>query len=168
MYNREKLFMPKNYQVFMNKVSNLSNDDIFDLNDNSDFILMMNRFLNKYEINEIDHIEALMIKIISGDQSDNISSVWQQTKNGRTRGIGAKGAKSIYDMYITEFGDINLQDIDLLDNIADLICEKKKLSKSKIPDIVENIKDNFKLIDLRLENLPEEILNKMDNVFDRI
>lgn len=168
MHNREKLFMPKNYQVFMNKVSNLSNDDIFDLNDNSDFILMMNRFLNKYEINEIDHIEALMIKIISGDQSDNISSVWQQTKNGRTRGIGAKGAKSIYDMYVAEFGDINLQDPDLLDNIADLICEKKKLSKSKIPDIVENIKDNFKLIDLRLENLPEEILNKMDNVFDRI
>jgi 5'-3' exonuclease len=166
MYNKEKLFMPKNYQIFMNKVSNISNDDIFNLNDNSEFIMMMNKFLNKYEINEIDPIESLIIKIISGDQSDNISSVWQQTKNGKTRGIGAKGAKTIYDMYIAEFGEINLSDPDLLENIADLICEKKKLSKNKIEDIVENIKSNFKLIDLRLNNLPVEIVEKMDNVFD--
>ena len=166
MYNKEKLFMPKNYQIFMNKVSKISNDDIFNLNDNSEFIMMMNKFLNKYEINEIDPIESLIIKIISGDQSDNISSVWQQTKNGKTRGIGAKGAKTIYDMYITEFGEINLSDPDLLENIADLICEKKKLGKNKIEDIVENIKSNFKLIDLRLNNLPVEIVEKMDNVFD--
>jgi len=166
MYNKEKLFMPKNYQIFMNKVSKIPNDDIFNLNDNSEFIMMMNKFLNKYEINEIDPIESLIIKIISGDQSDNISSVWQQTKNGKTRGIGAKGAKTIYDMYITEFGEINLSDPDLLENIADLICEKKKLSKNKIEDIVENIKSNFKLIDLRLNNLPVEIVEKMDNVFD--
>jgi 5'-3' exonuclease len=166
MYNKEKLFMPKNYQIFMNKVSKIPNNDIFNLNDNSEFIMMMNKFLNKYEINEIDPIESLIIKIISGDQSDNISSVWQQTKNGKTRGIGAKGAKTIYDMYITEFGEINLSDPDLLENIADLICEKKKLSKNKIEDIVENIKSNFKLIDLRLNNLPVEIVEKMDNVFD--
>ena len=168
MYNREKLFMPKNYQIFMNRVSKLPNDDIFNLNDNSEFIMMMNRFLNKYEINEIDPIESLIIKIISGDQSDNISSVWQQTKNGKTRGIGAKGAKGIYDMYVSEFGELNLQDPDLLDNIADLICEKKKLSKSKMPDIIENIKDNFRLIDLRLHNLPPEIISKMDMVYEAV
>jgi len=168
MYNREKLFMPKNYQIFMNRVSKLPNDDIFNLNDNSEFIMMMNRFLNKYEINEIDPIESLIIKIISGDQSDNISSVWQQTKNGKTRGIGAKGAKGIYDMYVAEFGELNLQDPDLLDNIADLICEKKKLSKSKMPDIIENIKDNFRLIDLRLHNLPPEIISKMDMVYEAV
>lgn len=168
MYNREKLFMPKNYQIFMNRVSKLPNDDIFNLNDNSEFIAMMNRFLNKYEINEIDPIESLIIKIISGDQSDNISSVWQQTKNGKTRGIGAKGAKGIYDMYVAEFGEVNLQDPDLLDNIADLICEKKKLSKSKMPDIIENIKDNFRLIDLRLHNLPPEIISKMDRVYEAV
>ena len=168
MHNREKLFMPKNYQMFMNRVSKLPNDDIFNLNDNSEFIMMMSRFLNKYEINEIDPIESLIIKIISGDQSDNISSVWQQTKNGKTRGIGAKGAKGIYDMYIAEFGELNLGDPDLLDNIADLICEKKKLSKSKMPDIVENIKDNFKLIDLRQHNLPKEIVDKMESTYERV
>lgn len=168
MFNKEKLFLPKNYQIFLNKVSKLPNDDIFALNDNSEFIELMNRFITKYELNEIDPVESLIIKIISGDQSDNISSVWNVTKNGKTRGIGAKGAKGIYDNYITEFGEINLSDPDLLENIADLICEKKKLSKSKIEDIVENIKGNFKLIDLRLHNLPEEIIDKMELGYENI
>jgi len=166
MYNKEKLFLPKNYQIFVDKVSCLPNDDIFNLNDNSEFLLLLNRFLTKYEINEIDSMESLVIKIISGDQSDNISSVWSQVKNGKKRGIGAKGAKSIYDHYLSEFGEINLMDPDLYENIADLICEKKKLSKTQIESIVENIQDNVKLIDLRIDNLPKEIVNKMETVFD--
>jgi 5'-3' exonuclease len=165
MHNREKLFMPKNYQIFINKVSKLPSDDIFNLNDNSDFLSLLNKLVGKYEVNEIDPIESLMIKIISGDQSDNISSVWSVTKNGKTRGIGAKGAKAIYDSYIEEFGEVSLSDPDLMENIADLICEKKKLSKSKITEIVDNIKGNFRLIDLRLQNLPDEIIKKMEKVY---
>ncbi len=165
MYNKEKLFLPKNYQIFLNKLSKLPNDDIFNLNDNNDFILLLDRFLNKYEVNEIDPVESLIIKIISGDSSDNISSVWSQTKAGKKRGIGARGAKTIYDEYLQEFGEINLQDPDLYENIADLICEKKKISKTQIESIVENIKDNMKLIDLRMHNLPGEIVEKMENKY---
>jgi 5'-3' exonuclease len=168
MYNKEKLFLPKNYQIFMNKVSKLKNNDIFDLNDNTEFLSLMDRFLNKYDINEINSVESLIIKIISGDTSDNISSVWSQNKNGKKRGIGAKGAKTIYDKYISEFGEINLNDPDLYENIADLICEKKKLSKTKIEFIVDNIRSNVKLIDLRINNLPTDIVDKMCNVYDKI
>jgi 5'-3' exonuclease len=166
MHNKEKLFLPKNYQIFINKVSNLPNNDIFALNDNSEFLMLLNKFTTKYEVNEIDSMESLVIKIISGDQSDNIASVWSQVKNGKKRGIGSKGAKTIYDNYLTEFGEINLQDPDLYENIADLICEKKKLSKTQIESIVENIQDNVKLIDLRIDNLPEDIVNKMKSVYD--
>jgi 5'-3' exonuclease len=162
MYNKEKLFLPKNYQIFLNKVSKLPSDDIFNLNDNADFLLLLDRFIKKYEINEIDPVESLMIKIISGDTSDNIGSVWSVTKNGKKRGIGDKGAKTIYDEYLQEFGEVNLGDPDLYENIADLICEKKKLSKTQIESIVENIKANMRLIDLRLHNLPDEIINKME------
>lgn len=166
MYNREKLFLPKNYQILLNKVSKLSNDDIFELNDNSDFLNLINRFINKYEINEVNSIESLVVKMISGDQSDNIKSVWSVTKGGRTRGIGSKGAKSIYDEYILEFGEVKLTDPDLYENIADLICEKKKLSKSSIESIVDNIKQNVKLVDLRLDNFPQEIITKMEAVYN--
>ncbi len=165
MYNKEKLFLPKNYQIFLNKVSKLPNDDIFNLNDNSDFISLLDRFLTKYEVNEIDPVESLLIKIISGDQSDNIDSVWSQTKSGRKRGIGAKGAKNIYDDYLQEFGEINLFDPDLYENIADLICEKKKISKTQIEPIVERIKSNMRLIDLRINNLPTEIVTKMEDKY---
>jgi 5'-3' exonuclease len=165
MYNKEKLFMPKNYQIFISNVKSLPNNDIFNLNDNSDFLILLDKFLSKYEIVEIDPMESLVIKIISGDQSDNISSVWSQVKNGKKRGIGAKGAKSIYDNYIVEFGEMNLKDPDLYENIADLICEKKKLSKTQIESIVENIISNVKLIDLSIENLPIEIVEKMESKF---
>ena len=168
MYNKEKLFLPKNYQIFLNKVSKLPSDDIFSLNDNTDFLLLLDRFINKYEINEINPIESLMVKIISGDTSDNIGSVWSVVKNGKKRGIGAKGAQGIYDEYILEFGELNLSDPDLYENIADLICEKKKLSKTQIEPIVENIKDNMKLIDLRMHNLPEEIVEKMETGYSSI
>ena len=166
MYNKEKLFLPKNYQIFLNKVSKLPSDDIFNLNDNSDFLGLMNKFMSKYEIHEINPVESLMVKIISGDVSDNIGSVWSVIKNGKKRGIGGKGAQAIYNEYILEFGEVNLSDPDLYENIADLICEKKKLSKTQIEPIVENIKGNMKLIDLRLHNLPIEILQKMETGYE--
>ena len=155
-----------NYQILLNKVSKLDNNDIFALNDNTDFLNLVSKFTTKYEINEVDSIESLVIKMISGDQSDNIKSVWSVTKAGRNRGIGAKGAKSIYDEYLLEFGEINLTDPDLYENIADLICEKKKLSKSSIEDIVTNIRENVSLVDLRLSNLPQNIINKMEEVYN--
>lgn len=166
MYNKEKIFLPKNYQVFLNKVSKLPNDNIFELNDNSDFLNLFSKFTNRYDIHEINPIESLIIKMISGDQSDNIKSVWSVNKNGKTRGIGSAGAKTIYDEYIVEFGEFNLQDPDLYENIADIICEKKKLSKSTIEKIVESIKENRALVDLKIENLPNNIIDKMRNVYD--
>ncbi len=165
MFNQEKVFLPKNYQIFLDRASRLVSDDIFTLNDSGDFMSLMGKFTKKYEIVEIDPVKSLLIKIISGDQSDNISSVWSMTKNGRTRGIGGKGAHNIYDLYLEEFGEPNLNDEDLFENIADLICEKKKLSKSQIAPIVKNIKFNFRLIDLRLGSLPPEIVEKMDATY---
>lgn len=167
MYNKEKLFLPHNYQIFLNKVSHLPNNNIFELNDNSEFVGLMNRFIKRYEINEIDSMKSLMVKIISGDKSDNIGSVWSQVKNGRKRGIGSKGAQNIYDDYLVEFGEMKFNDPDLYENIADLICEKKKLSKTKIEDIVGNIEHNVKLIDLRVSNLPTAVVNKMKDIYEQ-
>lgn len=168
MYNQEKIFLPKNYQIFLNKISNKPNDDIFNLNDNNEFLKLMNRFIHKYNLNEIDSVESLLIKVISGDNSDNIQSVYQTTKSGKIRGIGSKGAKSIYETYIVEFGDPSLKDPDLFENIADIICEKKKISKTNIENIVKRIQDNMRLIDLNVNNFPQEILQDMSRVYNSI
>lgn len=165
MYGKEKLFIVNNHELFINKVSKLPNDDIFNLNDNSEFLSLLKTFLLKYNIVEINPVEELIIKLISGDKSDNISSAWFQVKNGKKRGIGVKGAKGVYDRYIEEFGEVEINDTDLFENIADLICEKKKLSKTNISNIVENIEFNSKLIDLRIDNIPNEIVDKMEEIY---
>jgi 5'-3' exonuclease len=168
MHNKQKLFLPKNYQLFMNSINKLDNNDIFNLNDNQEFINLLNTFMDKYEIHEVDPMEVLIIKLISGDTSDNISSAWSVIKNGKKRGIADKGAKSIFDEYLVHFGEPNLNDPDLTENIADLICEKKKLSKTSMDGIKTNIESNMKLILLNTEYMPEEIVQKMTEVYERI
>ena len=166
MHNKQKLFMPKNYQLFLNNIKKLENNDIFDLNDNQEFTALLSNFIERYELQEVDSIECLIIKIISGDTSDNISSAWSIIKNGKKRGIAERGAKSIFDEYLINFGEPKLSDPDLTENIADLICEKKKLSKSSISDIKDNIEDNMKLILLKTSYMPDFVVDKMNSVFD--
>ena len=87
--------------------------------------------------------------------------------NWKMNPVSQVEAKSIFDAYLTEFGDINLEDPDLFDNIADLICEKKKLSKTTISEIKTNIEHNMKLIYLDINHLPIEVKRRMDNVFSK-
>jgi len=168
MYSKQKLFLPKNYKLFISNLKREIDDDIFNLNDNQEFIKLLSTFTDRCETSEVDPMESLIIKLISGDTSDNISSAWSQVKNGKKRGIAERGAKSIFDEYLTSFGEPSLKDPDFTENIADLICEKKKLSKSSISNIKSNIEDNMRLILLNTEYMPDEIVLKMSNVYDTI
>ena len=131
VYTNQKIFLPKNYQIFLDKVKSVAvNNDIFTLSNDGEFLGMVSSFMERYEVNEVNATESLVIKLISGDSGDNILSVWALEKNGKRRGIGEAGAKSLYDIYELEFGDVDINADDFLDNIADLICEKKKLVRS--------------------------------------
>jgi len=163
MSGKEKIFMPMNYKLALNKIRNLPNDNIFELNDNGEFLNFIDNTMNKSEVLEVDPVECLFLKLVSGDSSDNIESAWvEYSKNGRKRGIGDKGAKKIYDSYISEFGEIKLDDPDFFENTADLICEARKLPKLKLSEVISNIKFNSKLMNLNVDNLPEDIINKMN------
>jgi 5'-3' exonuclease len=168
MQSRQKLFLPRNYQMFLNSLKQTDSNDIFDLNDNTEFLRMVSTFIERCEILEVNPMEVLIIKLISGDISDNISSAWSQVKNGKKRGIAERGAKSIFDEYLIHFGEPNIEDPDLTENIADLICEKKKLSKSSISDIRTNIEENMRLMLLSTDCMPKEIVFRMQNVFESI
>lgn len=164
MVNKEKIFLPINYELIINKIKKLPNDNIFELNDNSEFLDFMTKTISKSDIQEVNNREELFLKLISGDTSDNISSAWVEYKNGKKRGIGIKGAKKIYDKYVDEYGDLDLEDPDFFENTSHLICESKKISKLKVPDIIKNIKYNSILIDLNIDKLPVDIVNKMREV----
>ncbi len=166
IFNKTKLFMPRNYEIFLNNLRKMDNNDIFNLNDNIEFIKLISNFVEQYEVQEINSIESLLVKIISGDTSDNIDSIWTTySETGKKRGIGEKGSISIIENYIKEFGDPYLEDPDLYGNIADLVMEKRKVNSNQINEILKNIKLNKKLVDLRLSNMPENIVNIMKDNF---
>jgi hypothetical protein len=164
--NKEKIFLPLNWKLFLDSVSRIEND-LFDLNNNSTFLKIFNRFVTNYDLIEVDSKKSLLLKLISGDKSDTIKSVWlTKTKNGEFRNIGIDGANKIIDIYTKEFGDISMDDPDMFENIADIICESKKISKTNIEKIVKNINFNYKLISLELSNLPSDIVNKMESKYN--
>ena len=169
IFNKTKLFMPKNYTIFFNKLKKFNNNDIFTLTNNPEFYKLISGFLEKHEVVEINPVESLLIKMISGDTSDNIESVYiTYGVNGKRRGIGSSGAESIIFNYSTEFGEPLLEDPNLISNIADLVMEKRKVNSSHTDDIIKNINLNQKLVDLRLLNLPNEIVSKMKKKMDEI
>jgi 5'-3' exonuclease len=167
IFNKTKLFLPQNYNIFINKLKKQNNDDIFCLNNNVAFIKMISSFIEKHEVVEINPIQSLVVKIISGDSSDNISSVWNTySENGKRRGVGEKSALDIFEKYILEFGEPSLEDPELVENIADLVLEKRKVPASNMSKIIENLSLNKQLVDLRLSNLPNDIIKKMENKFN--
>lgn len=167
IFNKTKLFMPKNYSVFMNKLRKQNNDDIFCLTNNTAFLNLLVSFTEKHEVVEINPIESLLVKMISGDDSDNIDSVWvTYGTSGKKRGIGEKGAESIMEKYVSEFGDPTLDDPDLVPNIADLVMEKRKINSTHTDDVINNINLNKRLVDLRLSNIPTDIVEKMKEKFN--
>jgi len=166
IFNKTKLFMPQNYSVFMNKLKKQNNDDIFCLTNNTAFLNLLVAFTEKHEVVEINPIESLLIKMISGDDSDNIDSVWvTYGATGKRRGIGEKGAEAIMKKYNSEFGDPTLDDPDLVANIADLVIEKRKVNSIHTNDVINNINLNKSLVDLRLSNIPTDIVDKMKEKF---
>ena len=165
--NKQKVFLPKNFQMFFDRMGQITQEaTIFDQDTGEDFLKLLKNFLDKYQTAVADPLESLVIKILSGDSSDNIKSVWQVQKMGKTRGIGPKGAKEIINKYQEFFGEILLDDPDLFENLADVICEKKKLPKSQIPQISQNIQKNWNLIHLDLQTLPKVVVEKMTNVYE--
>jgi len=165
IFNKQKVFLPKNYNIFLNTLNTMDNDDIFNLNDNQEFTQLINNFAEKYEILEINSLESLLIKVISGDKSDNIESVWVVEKNGKKRGIGETGSKKIYEELISEYSDTSLDDSKFIDNLSEVILANKKLPISDLNKLKQNITHNMSLVNLKISELPNSVFNRMDNQY---
>lgn len=160
-YKDEKLYMPKNQKLFKESLDNKP----FDLNnlDNriDDFF---DSVVKKFNIELVDNEQSTFVKIVSGDSSDNIKSIYQKTgKTGKTTGIGDSGALKIYDRYKSIwFEDIDFESDSFINNLADVIISEKKLDISEKKGIINNIKNNILLILLKVEYLPIELLNELN------
>ena len=164
MWNQQKIFIPKNYQLFLNKLNMEDNDDLFAISETPEFLKLIKGFLDSYQVQEVIPVRTLLSKVIAGDTSDNISSVYETSKNGKVRGIGDKGAESIILSYEDEFGELSLSDPDIWDNLADIIIEKKKASKDEFGNVSKRILENLRLVDLRYDRFPRNIQDQLKQI----
>jgi 5'-3' exonuclease len=162
-YMREKLFFPKGWKLFMKELKE-SEGDIFNQNNNSIFIEMIENLMEKCDFEEVNQEEKLFKKIIQGDKGDNIKSVIYTTqKGGREIGIGDAGVDKIWKEYTALYSDeIDFKDDQWFENVAPMIALYKKVDADEHANsIKENLSFNRRLVHLHQEHYPKEIMDKM-------
>jgi 5'-3' exonuclease len=153
----DAVYVPKNWSHFLKKLESVSwNSDMFEINPNKQVYSFIREFLTTKVTYDIDSYQSLVVKMISGDNGDNISSVWKS--NGRN--IGPSSANKIYEKYISEFG-VTPIDNSFYENISDIICEVKNIKYSNHDDIVKNLKRNQTLVELNVDNYPQAIRDRL-------
>lgn len=156
---QEKVWLPQGYSVFMNHLQKTP-VDLFALDWRQDFFALMRKF-GKYQMSEINPIESLFCKIVQGDKTDNISSLYSTTtKDGKIRGIGEAGALKIWKNYIQNADDhhVDYENLELRELIIDLVIEYKKAENNKAirAKIFDNLQKNIKMIRLEERYMPVE------------
>jgi len=174
-FSDERLYLPENYQLFLDSINNSESTDIFSLDNSSDFSNYIENLINRTKIKSIIKEQLLFEKIVQGDNSDNIPSIIK-IKDGKLnpegRGIGESGAKSVYKLY----KEIHPEAIDIhsdifLSRLMEVILYYKKIKNAEQDmkdQIIKNIIFNRMLITLDSKYLPVHINENLNNHFDII
>ena len=141
-FQNEKLFVPKNYSIFMKHIEDTTEGDIFDMaDDNIDFMNFFDKLTSKAKIEAINNEESYFKKLVAGDVGDNILSVVKFTKE--TKGIGVTGSGTVYAMYKQRYpADIDFDSDDFITNLCDILAIYRK---NKEEDFREKLTENIKL-----------------------
>lgn len=167
-YTNGKIYVPEGYKLFINALRN-DKGDIFNQNENSDFLSFYDELSEKEVVEEVDIQKMLFLKIISGDTGDNINSVLQipmKTDATKLRGIGEAGAKKIWEEFKSNYpNDIDFIKDDWIKNVVEYVASNKKVEVNEYKNvIIENIKLNRRLIHLHENHLPFDIKEKVDKI----
>jgi hypothetical protein len=164
-FQDEKLFVPENYRIFLKYIEDTTVGDIFDMNDDIDFLNYFNKLTSRAKIISINPEESYFKKVVAGDDGDNIMSVVKFTKE--TRGIGTAGADTVYAMYKQKFpNDIDFDSDDFVKNLCDILYIYRKNKELNFKDkVTENIKISRKLTRLDNKYLPDGLYQiLLDNI----
>jgi len=172
-FSDERIYLPKNYQLVIEELSNSVNENIFELDNSSEFIKYVDNLINRTKTKTISYEEVMVCKILEGDDGDNIPSVIK-IKDGKVnndgRGIGEDGALTIYKLY----KEIHPKPIDIdsdefVNNLSDVVIFHKKIKDVTAKDILkQNIIFNRKLIILDPKYMPKVTYDNMKSFFDEV
>ena len=167
-FNDERVYAPENYFLFLEQIERENkSDDIFNLNDDLDFVKFVDDLINRTKLKEVNKEKSLFVKIIMGDTGDNIQGV-VKVKDGKLnesegKGIGETGAEKCYSLY----KEVNSEIIDFksdkfIERSSEICMFYKKLKDIDVHNnIKERIKSNINLVHLDLSYLPPLLLEKI-------
>lgn len=174
-FSDERLYLPENYQLFLDKLENIETNDIFSLDNDTDFANFIETLIRKTKIKTVIPEQIIFEKIVSGDASDNIKSVIKvkdKLYNEEGRGIGATGAISVYKLYKEIHpGTIDIDSDTFISNLIDVVIYYKKLKKTDtflVDKVRENIIFNRMLITLDTKYMPENVFENMNTHYNSV
>jgi len=159
----ERTYFPENYQILIDSIEkgsdevDLFEEDYFD----SDFINFIEGLGGRTKLFEINNEQALFTKLVSGDNSDKIPSIFK--RNGR--GYGDIGAVKIYKMYKDIYPEpIDFNSDDFLKKLVGVVAYDKKIEDNSEKKVVYlNAKDNRMLIKLDEKYMPNHLFGIIKN-----
>lgn len=161
-YSDPRTYLPQNYEVFIHEFQKKSIKTLFDMDDTSEFLEFIEYLISKTKLTPISKEQALFVKLISGDTSDCIPSVY--IKNNR--GIGKEGASSIYKLYKETYNseEIDFDSDDFLNKAVDVVSYNKKVkTREELISIKENLIRNRSIIKLDEKYLPADLQEVFKN-----
>ena len=144
MYNHkfqnEVLFVPKNYSIFLKHIEDTTVGDIFDMNDDIDFVNYFDKITSRAKIKQVDPEESYFKKLVSGDTGDNVLSVVKFTPE--IKGIGAAGSDTVYKMFKDRYpNEIDFDSDEFISQLSDILYIYKK---NREIDFKEKVTRNIK------------------------
>lgn len=172
-FSDERIYLPENYQLVIEELSNSINENIFELDNSSDFVKYIDNLINRTKTKTVTAEEILFCKILEGDDGDNIPSVIH-LKEGKVdnegRGIGKDGATTIYKLYKEIHPEtINIDSEEFVNNLSDVVIYHKKIKDVRAKDILkQNIIFNRGLIVLDPKYMPKVTYENMKSFFEEV
>lgn len=122
----------------------------------------------KFEIEEVDADRELVVKVLAGDKSDNIPSVYTVVKNGKTFGITELKAGKILAAFNERTGEpfraALLFDDSAVNMLAECVCS---VCGSENPgEAASRIRVNTRYICLSYDTIPEQVVESMRSCSD--
>lgn len=159
-YNDERIYLPEQYNLFINNIVKTFEDDIFQTNNEMEFIEFFEKFISGKKVVEINNEFQLFQKVM-GHGKDNIKSIYM---NGN-RGIGEVGIKTIYALYKETYpGTIDFDSQIFEDNLLEIIKFSKRLDDSQDDIMRERLRRNIKIGKLDENSTPKHLYENMKNL----
>lgn len=173
-FSDERVYVPENYQLFIDHVSKTGNDNMFELGNETEVVSYIEKLITRTTSKEIRNEESLFCKIVSGDGGDNIPTIIKlkdgKIDNENGRGIGDDGSKTVYKLFKETFpAVIDFHSDTFVNQLADVVYYYKSIKDTKIkPYIVENIKFNRKMVSLDCQYMPQHIFESMNEEYETV